>query len=125
MAGERGSEDGSGSAPERDAVRAARNEILLRKYNEHLERDRLRVQPQMAEWLCECADEDCAQAVKLSIAEYEEVRSEATQFLVAPGPDHVDPAIESVVRRTERYWVVAKVGVAADMAEAAQDPRRY
>lgn len=110
---------------EHDAIRSARNEILLRKYNEQLETARhMKVQPSVADWLCECADSSCAEPVKMTIPEYEALRADPTHFLVAPGPDHVSPGIEDVVRRDERYWVVAKFGVSAEMS-IREDPRRF
>ena len=99
------------------AIRAARNEILLRDYNERIEAHHGWVNPPFAEWVCECADEKCVEPVELSIKEYEAVRAEPTHFLVAPSDEHVSPRIEHVVRREERYWIVEKVGIAAEMSE--------
>jgi hypothetical protein len=109
---------------EADAVRKARNEILLRKLNERIEDHHLRVQPAVATWVCECADESCAQPVPMSIAEYEAVRAEPTHFFIAPGEEHLHPKIEYVVRREPQYWVVAKIGVGAEMSRRDQEPRR-
>ena len=72
--------------------------------------------------VCECADENCAEPVQLSIAEYEAVRAEPTHFLVAPDVKHVSPQVEDVVRREERYWIVEKIEVAAELSEE-RDPR--
>jgi hypothetical protein len=109
---------------ESDAIRKAKNEIVLRKLNERIEEHHLRVRPDIAEWVCECADENCALPVKMSIAEYEAIRTEPTQFFVAPTEDHVSTDIEYIVRREPSYWVLAKVGVGADMSRREQDPRR-
>ena len=116
--------DGKGMNHSEDvsATRAARNEIALRKYNEKVEDRRRRIKPSLAEWLCECFDENCAQPVKLSMEEYEVVRADARHFLVAPGEEHVSPSVEHVLRREERYWIVEKIGVAAEMSEQS-DPR--
>jgi hypothetical protein len=54
------------------------------------------------------------------LAEYEQVRSDATLFLVALG--HERPEIEEVVRRTDSYQVARKEGEAARLA-VAEDPR--
>jgi hypothetical protein len=62
--------------------------------------------------------------VKMSIAEYEAIRIEPTQFFVAPTEDHVSTDIEYIVRREPSYWVIAKVGVGANMSRREQDPRR-
>ena len=109
---------------EADAVRKARNEILLRKLNERIEDHHLRVQPAVAAWVCECADESCAKPVEMTIAEYEAVRAEPTHFFVAPSDEHVSTDIEYVVRMDSSYWVIAKMGVGADMSRREQAPRR-
>jgi hypothetical protein len=99
--------------------RLARNEAFFRELNERLEA----VTPDSAEELvvvCECADEDCVQRLKLREGEYEAIRAHDTHFVVAVG--HVDMSIEDVVRRTDRFEVVAKRGVAGDIAEDL-DPR--
>lgn len=99
--------------------RLARNEAFFRELNERLEA----VTPDSAPELvvvCECADEDCAQRLTLREGEYEAIRAHDTHFVVAVG--HVDPTIEEVVGRTDRFEVVAKRGVAAEIAED-RDPR--
>jgi hypothetical protein len=114
----------AGSTGGADAIRRARNEVLLRRYNEHVEEERLRIQPTLSEWVCECAEPRCAQPVKLSLSEYEAVRAEPTHFFVAPSDAHVAPDIEYVVRREPRYWVIAKTGVGAEVARREQEERR-
>ena len=94
--------------------RLARNEAFFRELNERLEA----VTPGSASEVvvvCECADEDCAQRLILRPGEYEAVRAHDTHFVVALG--HVDARIEDVVRRNDRFEVVAKRGVAAEVAE--------
>ena len=102
---------------EADAIRKVSNEIQLRKLNERIEEHHLRVKPTVAAWVCECADETCAQPVKMTIAEYEAVRAEPTYFAVAEG--HVVPDIERVVEKHDRYTVVEKVDPEA--AQAAEE----
>lgn len=101
--------------------RAAEYQSRFRAYNERVEAHNAAhhwVDPPFADWLCECARTDCVQSVQLSIGEYESVRSEATRFLVAPSEEHVIADVERVVERFDRYWVVEKVGRAADLSEA-------
>ena len=105
-----------------DPTRAARNEILLRDYNERMQAHHEWVNPSFAEWVCECADQNCSEPVQLSIQEYEAVRAESTHFLIVPSDEHVSPPIERVVRRDERYWIVEKIGVAAEISDEL-DPR--
>jgi hypothetical protein len=104
--------------------RGARNQSRYREYNEQIEpHNRVHhwVDPPMPDWVCECAF-DCSEPVRLTIAEYEAVRAEPTQFFVAPGTKHVLERIEDVVARHDRYWIVEKKGRAGDVSEAL-DPR--
>ena len=105
-----------------DVIRAAKNEIFLREYNERMQAHHEWVGSPLSEWACECANKNCPEPVLLSIEEYQAIRAEPTHFLVAPDDEHVDPRIERVVQREERYWVIEKVGVGAAVAEAF-DPR--
>ena len=105
--------------------RLAKNESLFREQNEHMEPHNavhIWVNPAFADWICECADEGCAVPVRLTVAEYEAVRAKPTQFLVAPSEDHVFPDVECIIRRHERYWIVEKLGRAAEVSEKF-DPR--
>jgi hypothetical protein len=99
--------------------RLARNEAFFRELNERLEAMTPDSAPELV-LVCECADDDCAKRLILQPAEYDAIRAEETHFVVAPG--HVDATIEAVVRRNERFEVVAKRGVAAEIAEEL-DPR--
>ena len=58
----------------------------------------------------------------LKVDEYEWLRADPTRFAVAPDDTHVDEAIERVVKKNDRYWIVEKMGVAADLATRV-DPR--
>jgi hypothetical protein len=102
--------------------RLARTELLFRDLNEQVEFVAKPVDPGAGtfEFFCECANLDCTLRLPMSLAEYEEVRSDPTAFVVAPGHDL--PEIEEVVRRTERYQVVRKEGEAARLA-VRNDPR--
>lgn len=108
--------------PASDAVRAAKNEVVLRDLNERLRRHPMSRSKRLWEWVCECADITCMKAIELSIEEYDAVRAATTRFAVAPGAEHVNLEIERVVQREERYWVVEKIGVGAEISENF-DPR--
>jgi len=100
--------------------RAARNEDLFRKLNEAIEpmnSAQAWFEPSIPDWVCECADESCTEAVNLTAAEYEAVRADPTHFLVAPSLKHVVGSVERVVERHERYWVVEKAGAAGELTE--------
>ena len=95
-------------------TRLAENESFFRRINERLEE----LEPESATSLvvlCECADPDCAQRLTILHTEYDAVRADGTQFVVAHG--HGDPEIESVVSRTDRFEVVRKRGIAGAVAE--------
>jgi hypothetical protein len=107
--------------------RAARNQSRFRDYNERIEphnRAHTWIEPPMPDWVCECAFVECLLPVRLTIAEYEAIRADPTRFLVAPGDDHVMPDVERVTERQERYWVVEKLGQAAEMSEALDERAR-
>jgi hypothetical protein len=75
----------------------------------------------LLQFVCECSDEGCSDAVELTLSEYEAVRAEPAHFLVAPG--HVwEAGTEHPVRVGGRYVVVEKDGAAGHVAEQ-EDPR--
>ena len=98
-----------------NAVRAAVNESTFREINEQLAGIGEDV-------VCECARADCTTLVPVTAGEYEAVRADGDHFIVAPAVEHVDAARERVAVRNERYWVIAKAGLAGDVAEQL-DPR--
>ena len=96
-------------------TRLARNEALFRDVNERIEKAVERSSREDAhvyEFLCECSNADCTLLLPLTIAEYEAIRSDSRQFIVAPG--HELPEIETVVARSRGYQVVLKAGEAAE-----------
>lgn len=98
-----------------------RNESLFRETNEAIERGQWPNEPdKLVRFRCECARMECSEAVLLTLAEYEQVRSEGRRFLVVPG--HELPEIEFVVSSNDRYSVVEKRTAAGQEAEA-EDPR--
>lgn len=104
--------------------RAARNEDRFRKINEEIEPTNAAhawFEPSMPAWVCECANENCTEAVNLTVAEYEAVRADATRFLVAPSIEHVVRGVERVAERHERYWVVEKAGKAGELTEVLDE----
>jgi hypothetical protein len=109
--------------PDRDA-RKGENEARARLVNEGISgADAVIGAPAPSlEILCECASPECTTFVSLRRADYERVRSEATQFIVAPGHEQLD--VEIVVEDAGAFRVVRKrEGDAADIARAT-DPRR-
>jgi hypothetical protein len=70
--------------------------------------------------ICECGDVDCTERLELLLSDYERVRAESRDYVVASGHDFQD--VERVVERREGWDVVRKVGVASEIAEET-DPR--
>lgn len=105
-------------------ARAARNQALYRQVNERVKElnEALDAALPLGEWICECANVECFERIELTHEEYESVRRDGTTFVVAPSDEHVFPDAETVTERHERYWVVEKVGVAAELAQR-RDPR--
>ena len=104
--------------------RQARNEALFREVNERLEHVAKQAEERgwppedgYFEFHCECGK--CPEKVQMTIAEYESVRSQDDRFALHTG--HDTPELEGVVKRTERYVIVDKYGVAE--ALVADDPR--
>jgi hypothetical protein len=100
------------------AVKAGRNQALWREVNE-----RIRAVAETSgniEFLCECADMNCIETLKLSVGEYERIRSSPTRFPIAVG--HEIPEVENVVEVSGGYAVVEKKGEAAEVS-AKLDPR--
>ncbi|MFL5962614.1 MAG: hypothetical protein ACJ757_06950 [Gaiellaceae bacterium] len=84
----------------------ARTEAAFREVNEAIAGTAVRFDSEEADFICECADPHCAHRVTAELEDYEEVRSEATRFLLAPG--HHEPKVERIVERHDEFDVVEK-----------------
>lgn len=100
--------------------RIGRNEGLFREVNQAImrglwpESDR-----QLVAFRCECARLDCNTPVRVTVAEYEQVRAHPRRFLLAIG--HEVPQAERVVSTHPAYVVVEKqreAGVVAEQMDA-------
>jgi hypothetical protein len=107
------------------AQRQAVNESLMREVNERvadLDRNAAGKWGNLGglfEFVCECSRPECDQHVRMTLAEYDQVRSQDDRFALVPG--HETDTIERIVVRRDRYVVVDK----ADSLEpyVADDPR--
>jgi hypothetical protein len=103
--------------------RQARNEALMREVNERIEAlDKEAADLESSdlfEFICECGREGCTTPVQLTLAEYEEVRTQDDRFAVSPG--HETSGLENVVSRNQRWVLVDKVPDAEPFVE--DDPR--
>jgi hypothetical protein len=89
-----------------DQAKMARTESAFREVNEAIAKTASRFEADEAQFICECADPDCAHRVNADLEDYEEVRAEATRFLLAPG--HHEPKVERVVEHSAEFEVVEK-----------------
>jgi hypothetical protein len=101
------------------ALRAARNQALFRRVNERIEEvnEAFRLMLDDADFVCECAHDNCMERIPLTADEYHDVRRIPTHFVVKPG--HVYPEIERVVQENATHVVVEKFGVAGKAAVEA------
>jgi hypothetical protein len=102
--------------------RVAKNEALFRQVNERIEE----INEELAggsesDFLCECGDDNCTEPVRLTLAEYEEVRSHPTHFAIAVGHEVVD--VERVLLENNRFAVVEKFSGEAERVAVETDPR--
>ena len=102
------------------AARTAQNESLFREVNERVKElnETFDALGRHAEWICECGNTECLEPIPMTQEEYEAVRARGSAcFFVKPDEAHVVPQVENIVERHERYWVVQKIGLAAEIAE--------
>jgi hypothetical protein len=104
--------------------RLARNEAVFREVNERIEEltsgGDWFGEGKSLELLCECGNRDCAEPLSLSISDYERVRQEPTDLLVARG--HAIPEIEKVIETGPTFEVVRKIPGEGGIARET-DPR--
>jgi hypothetical protein len=104
------------------AAKAARNQALFREVNERIRNFDYTNPP--TEFVCECADPDCINTIRMSLDVYEELRSVSTHFVVAAGKEHFFPEAERIFETHPDYWVVEKFGEAGTEAiRLAAQPR--
>jgi hypothetical protein len=104
-----------------DKERRATTEALFRDVNERIAESAERFDVTGTEFVCECSDPSCTHRVAASLAEYEEVRDEATTFLVLPGHEQGD--IEKVVSDRGRFRIVDKVQAVVRRTVIRLNPR--
>lgn len=103
--------------------RVGLNEAVFREVNERLAG---LVDPgadgERLDLVCECGDRECAQRIRAELADYEDARADAAQFLVAPG--HAIAEVERVIQKRGDYDLIEKFsGLPREVAEQT-DPRR-
>jgi len=105
-----------------DKVKLAHTEALFRDVNERIAQSAERFSAESAEFVCECADPNCTHRIETTLEHYDEVREDATHFLLVPG--HEDTDIERVVdRRGPKLAVVEKFERVVARTVRQLDPR--
>ncbi|HZU20527.1 MAG TPA: hypothetical protein VE982_04860 [Gaiellaceae bacterium] len=104
-----------------DETKMARTESVFREVNEAIAKTAVRFESTDADFVCECADPECAHRITADLDDYEEVRADPTHFLVAPG--HDEPAIERVVESRREFHVVEKFGRTISRIVRSLNPR--
>ena len=90
--------------------RLEQNQQRFRKANEGLEgavAPKVRNE-QVVPFLCECPDDNCMDAVPLTLNAYEAIRSHRNHFFIVTG--HPTSPGERVVSRQDGYLIVEKSG---------------
>jgi hypothetical protein len=59
-----------------------------------------------ADFVCECSDVSCVDAIRLAPSEYNDVRAHPTRFFVTPG--HEIETLERVVEQNGHFLIVEK-----------------
>jgi hypothetical protein len=104
--------------------RIAKTESLFRSVNERIAEATERFDngdATDAEFLCECGDPACAERLEVPLDEYEQVREDATTFVL--DPDHVEADVERIVKHRRDYAVVKKVDAVVARIVRKLDPR--
>ena len=113
--------DGPMAGDEVTKVRIARNQAAFRDANEGIEAAAIGLgfEVEQIPFICECSDASCAELVRLTVDDYEEVRRNPRLFFVTPGHQQVAVGIGAAVVREERpgLVLVEKIGVAGAVAE--------
>jgi hypothetical protein len=112
----------SEQASDTQARRIGLNEAVFRDMNEQLKTFAGGTVPDDQLLLvCECGHEECEESLSVSVAEYEQVRSDPLVFAMAPG--HELEPVEIVVAVRKGFNVVKKrPGTPARVAQET-DPR--
>jgi hypothetical protein len=102
----------------RPVQRLVRNQILFREVNERI-RETIGSVGTVAEFLCECSNEECIESLVLDLKEYERIRSNPNLFVVAPGHERLE--VDRVVDQGHSYVLVQKTAEVSKVI--ATDPR--
>jgi hypothetical protein len=75
----------------------------------------------LSSFWCECSTPLCGQQLEIAADEWNEVRSHANRFFIAP--DHDDVREGAVISRGNRFWVIEKDEKTSQRIAERTDPR--
>jgi hypothetical protein len=103
--------------------RVGRNEALFREVNERLKElgEGFSLVTEEAEFVCECGDSTCVERIRMSLADYEEIRRVPTWFAVLSGHELLE--FEKVVDKKDGYLIVEKLSGGPAGIAIKEDPR--
>ena len=104
-----------------EELQTAKTEARFRDVNERIAESAEQIGARDIALVCECADPTCGHQIDTSLDEYEEVRADGAQFLVAPG--HEVREHERVLETRPGYRIVRKIRGVGAVARRL-DPRR-
>jgi hypothetical protein len=90
--------------------RIVRNNYTFRDANEQIRAraDEYNAPIERIPFLCECPVPACTEVLRLTLAEYSDVRANPARFFTAPGHEQADLPVGQVVSREDGYVVVEK-----------------
>ena len=106
-----------------DELHTAKTESRFRDVNERIAETAEELGTTDLALVCECADAECGQRIEATVDDYEEVRADGAQFLVAAG--HEVPEHERVIGSRPSFRIVEKLrGVGAMARRLSPRPAR-
>jgi hypothetical protein len=99
----------------------AKTESFFRDVNERIAESAQKLGSDSAEFICECDDRECTERIEITLQEYEQVRADATRFVLAEG--HENTRVEHVIKRRPHHAIVEKFNQVVAAAVRRRDPR--
>ena len=103
--------------------RLGQNEVLFREVNERLRElgEGFSLVAEHADFVCECGSSSCTEQIRMTLAEYEGVRSDPKRFFVRRGHEILE--YEKIVEDRDDYLVVEKLPGGPAGIAIRDDPR--
>jgi hypothetical protein len=117
MAAQRGTEQSTAGF---SMERIVRNDAIFREANDGIREaaeEHLLDGDERVPFLCECADPNCRELVRLTLGEYQLIRSDPRLFVNIPGHQASAHGWAEAIAGRDGHVVVEKVGPAGDLAE--------